>query len=154
MKTMPQSGFKLFPITSDGTAAPFGPPWPHGLAHMIEMTRAFYAETGYAPPWIGYLATQDGEPVGGGAFVGVPTDKAVEIAYFTLPDRQGHGFATSTARALIDIARVQDKDILIRAKTLCQPNASTRILERLGFDRAGLAQDHEIGDAWLWIQSP
>ena len=150
MTTPPRNGFHLLPIHPDGTVEAFGPPWSGDLAPMIEMTRAFYAESGYLPPWTAYLAAQDGEAVGGGAFVGAPRDGAVEIAYFTLPHRQGQGLATRTASALIGIARSNEKAMAVQAKTLPRPDASTRILERLGFDRTGLAHDHEIGEAWLW----
>ena len=67
MTAPPRNGFHLLPIHPDGTVEAFGPPWSDDLAPMIEMTRAFYAESGYLPPWIAYLATQDGEAVGGGA---------------------------------------------------------------------------------------
>lgn len=150
MTTSPLSGFRLLPIYADGAVSGFELPWPDDLASMIEMTKAFYAASGYAPPWISYLAAQDGKAVGGGAFVGAPNDGTVEIAYFTLPDWQGQGYATRTAKTLIEIARLNNKDIAIQAKTLPRPNASTRILERLSFDRTGLTHDHEVGDAWLW----
>jgi hypothetical protein len=30
---------------------------------------------GFVEPWVGYVAVDDGEGVGGGAFVGAPHDK-------------------------------------------------------------------------------
>ncbi|MCB2137446.1 MAG: GNAT family N-acetyltransferase [Rhodobacteraceae bacterium] len=151
MKTTPsRKGFHLLPIHLDSTVEALGLPWSDDLGSMIEMTKAFYGQSGYSPPWISYLAIQDGEAVGGGAFVGAPRNGAVEIAYFTLPDRQGQGIATLTATALVEIARSGTKDIAVLAKTLPRPNTSARLLQRLGFDRTGLAHDHDIGEAWLW----
>ncbi|MCC6306273.1 MAG: GNAT family N-acetyltransferase [Rhodobacteraceae bacterium] len=79
---------------------------------------------------------------------------AVEIAYFTLPAHRGRGVATRTARALVAIARGAGAGLVIEAKTLPEPCASTRILERLGFRRSGTAPDDGIGEAWLWTLAP
>lgn len=151
MIPLARNGFRLFPIHPDGSAAPFGPPWPDDLSPIIEMTKTFYAETGYLPPWIAYLATWNGTAVGGGAFVGSPADGVVEIAYFTRPAWQGQGCATCTAEALVAIARRCNPEMAIQAKTQALPNPSARILQGLGFFLIGLVQDHEIGEAWLWI---
>jgi len=144
----PSPGFRLLAIPPDGRIADLA--IPDDLAPMIELTLAFYAKAGCEPPWVSYLATSDGVAVGGGAFVGAPKQGAVEIAYFTLEARRRQGFATRTARALVEIARRADAAVAIQAKTAPEPGASTRILERNGFERSGFAQDDEIGEAWLW----
>src|SRR6185312_14127614 len=64
-----------------------------------------YRRIGYQPPWVSYIATDGNTGVGGGAFVGAPRDGVVEIAYFTLPEFMGRGYATLTARHLVGIAR-------------------------------------------------
>lgn len=142
--------FRLLPITADGRCDGRDGPWPEGTTDLLDATRQLYDELGFHLPWISYLAFLGDEMVGGGAFVGPPTSEGVEIAYFTRADREGRGHAGRTAAALIAIARGTDPALPVWAKTLPQHNASTHILERLGFIPTGIVQDHEIGDAWRW----
>jgi ribosomal-protein-alanine N-acetyltransferase len=88
--------------------------------------------------------------VGGGAFVGPPKDGYVEIAYFTLKEEQGQRYASQTASGLVEIARAHDPSIKLKAFTLKEENPSTRILRRLGFSFAGIAQDADAGEVWEW----
>ncbi|NHB77516.1 hypothetical protein [Rhodobacter calidifons] len=104
-ETAAPADFHLVPIREDGSPAQTGLTLPSGLAEMLEGTRALYAATGFAPPWISYLSVATGRVVGGGAFVGATRDGAAEIAYFTLPEARGLGHAGRTAAALIRIAR-------------------------------------------------
>ena len=97
-----------------------------------------------------YVAVDHGRAVGGGAFVGPPRENRVEIAYFTLTELQGFGYATRTATELVAIARNANPGILICAFTLRESNASTRILQRLGLKLFGDAQDPDAGDVWEW----
>lgn len=101
-------------------------------------------------PWVGYIAVADGTVVGGGAFVGPPADGLAEIAYCTCSGCEGRGYATQTATALVEIARHHDPAVSLKAYTLMQDNASTRILKRLGFSVAGTAQDPDAGEVWEW----
>lgn len=109
-----------------------------------------YRRIGYHPPWVSYVATDSGEGVGGGAFVGAPKDGLVEIAYFTVDPLQGRGYATRTAHGLVAIARQAAPGIGIKALTLPEVNASTRILVRLGFRHVGMAHDVDAGEVWEW----
>lgn len=111
---------------------------------------SLYAEVGYVPPWVSYVAMRGTAAVGMGAFVGPPAAGCVEIAYFTLEEHRRQGFAMQTAQALCRIARENDDTVRIVAKTRPEQGASTRILSQLGFRRSGEALDHEIGTAWLW----
>lgn len=120
------------------------------LEESCRSSASLYAEVGYVAPWVSYVAICGPTAVGMGAFLGPPADGCVEIAYFTLEEHRGQGFAMQTARALCRIARVNDDSIRIVAKTRPEQGASTRILAQLGFGRSGEALDHEIGTAWLW----
>lgn len=111
---------------------------------------ALYRQTGYLPPWIGYLALLDGEIVGTCAFKSPPCDGRVEIAYFTLPGQEGRGIATEMARRLVHLAMDTDASVTVTAQTLPEENASTTILRRLGFIRAGTAHDPDAGEVWAW----
>lgn len=83
-------------------------------------------------------------------FPGPPDAEGVaEIAYGIAPPYQGRGFATEAAQALIDFATNDSRVRKLRAHTLAELNASTRILEKCGFHRAGEAVD-EGNIVWRW----
>jgi RimJ/RimL family protein N-acetyltransferase len=123
---------------------------PADLVANCQATAELYRRIGYADPWVGYIALDNGRAVGGGAFVGAPQDRLVEIAYFTLTGEERKGYAGNTARGLMQIARRADPQVRLKAFTLMQENASTRILHRLGFKLIGTAQDPDAGDVWEW----
>lgn len=131
------------PVTSVGVL-------PEELAANCAATSDLYRRSGYVEPWVGYIAAIDNIPVGGGAFVGPPKEGFVEIAYFTLPEHQGQGFAGQTAAGLVAIARAHDPAINIKAFTLMEENPSVRILRRLGFTNVGTAHDADAGEVWEW----
>jgi len=118
---------------------------------VVAATLAWYAREPRGAPWLGYLAG-DGETrrmVGTCSFKTAPRGGAVEIAYYTFPGLEGRGYATAMAGALLRIAEAHGVD-RVCAQTAPEPSASTRILEKLGFARAGEALDEEIGTAWVW----
>lgn len=123
---------------------------PAEIAANCASTADLYRRVGFVEPWIGYVAVDAGQAVGGGAFVGAPRDNRVEIAYCTLKEFEGRGYATRTAAELMAIARTARPGIVISAFTLQEQNPSTRILQRLGFERFGHAHDQDAGDVWEW----
>jgi len=58
--------------------------------------------------------------------------------------------ASVACSLLINIAASTEETVIITAKTAPEHNVSTRILQKYGFERTGIVQDHEIGDAWFW----
>jgi ribosomal-protein-alanine N-acetyltransferase len=123
---------------------------PEALAANCRATADLYRRVGFTIPWVGYVATEDGRGVGGGAFVGPPIDGLVEIAYFTLEHEQAKGYATQTAAELVKIARAHHPKVGVKAFTLKETNPSTRILERLGFAIVGVSMDVDAGEVWEW----
>lgn len=123
---------------------------PEALTANCLATAELYRRVGYRPPWVGYIAMVDGRGVGGGAFVGPPQAGVVEIAYYTLPHEEGRGFASNTAASLVEIARAHDPGVELRAFTLMERNASTRILAKRGFRLVGTAHDADAGEVWEW----
>jgi RimJ/RimL family protein N-acetyltransferase len=77
----------------------------------------------------------------------------VEIAYGIAPERQGHGFATEAAGALLRFAAADPRVRLLRAHTLPEPNASTHVLRKCGFVQLGEVIDPEDGPVWRWERS-
>lgn len=140
----------LIRCTPDGKPVSPVADLPEELVANCTATADLYRRVGYVEPWVGYIAVLDGTPVGGGAFVGPPKDGCVEIAYFTLPEHQGQGFAGQIAGGLVAIARAHNPAVHIKAFTLMEENASVRILRRLGFTTMGTAHDADAGEVWEW----
>ncbi|MCZ2156092.1 MAG: GNAT family N-acetyltransferase [Bryobacterales bacterium] len=142
--------FSLVPCDQNGNPCTAVTDMPESLIANCRATADLYRRVGFIPPWVGYVAVAEDRPVGGGAFVGAPQEGVVEIAYFTLENEQGHGYASRTAASLVEIARSHLPGIGLKAFTLKEENASTRILRRLGFSKIGTAQDADAGEVWEW----
>jgi [ribosomal protein S5]-alanine N-acetyltransferase len=75
---------------------------------------------------------------------------SVEIAYSIAPSYQGKGYATEAAMALIEYA-IESRHIrTIRAHTLPETNASTRVLQKCRFKKIGEVRDPENNLVWQW----
>jgi ribosomal-protein-alanine N-acetyltransferase len=105
-----------------------------------------------AAPFHLFLAVEraTSEALGTCGFTFAPADRAVEIAYGTLPPFEGRGVAKAMAAELVAIARGSGAVDLVYAHTLCEPNASTRVLKHLGFRLAGEIVHPEDGPVWRW----
>ncbi len=142
--------FRLVRCTADGRPSEPIVELPESLVTNCLSTAVLYRRIGYVEPWVGYVAVDGPYGVGGGAFVGAPKDGCVEIAYYTLKEFEGRGYATKTVAGLIEIARQQDPQVTLKAFTLPKQNASTRILQRFGFTRFGDSFDVDAGAVWEW----
>lgn len=126
---------------------------PDVLRTVGQQTMAMLQRTGATSPWTGYLAVDRAQQiiVGTCSFTAPPDPEGVvEIAYFTFPPFEGRGYATSMAARLVKLAEGTTGIRRVRAHTLPEGNASTRILEKLGFERVGAAVDPEAGHVWRW----
>jgi RimJ/RimL family protein N-acetyltransferase len=105
-------------------------------------------------PWIhGYALFHrlSGAEIGSCGFKGPPsTEGMVEIAYAVAADYQSQGYATEAAEALTAFAFNDSRVQTVRAHTLSQPNASTRVLTKCGFQFVGDVIDPEDGPVWRW----
>ncbi len=134
--------------------------------------RGFYVSGEVSPPWLEALRNsvgqgpnpwrhgfwiiekESGQIIGGAGFKGAPDPEGmVEIAYGVVPSREGRGYATEAARALIHFACREPRVRTIRAHTLPQANASTRVLTKCGFVHIGPVVDPEDGPVWRWERS-
>ena len=102
---------------------------------VLEQTNALYCRCGFEPPWICYLAQEQGWWVGTCGFAGPPSEGEVEIAFVTFPGQEGRGVATRMATALLALTgpAAARNGLRFVAHTLPQEGASTSILRRLGF---------------------
>ena len=93
--------------------------------------------------------------IGTCGFVGPPgLDETVEIAYGVEPAYEGKGYATEAAQALTAFAFASGRVRIVRAHTLPQPNASTRVLTKCGFRLVGDVMDPVDGLVWRWERAP
>jgi len=141
---------ELVAITDRGVPARPIADLPKEATEILGFSAEKYGETGYEPPWIWYLAIDDGACVGTCAFKTPPSDDRVEIAYHTFPPHEGQGIATRMAQRLVAMARDEAPGITVIAQTLREENASTRILTKLGFELQGEVEHPEDGLVWEW----
>ena len=77
------------------------------------------------------------ELVGWGGFKGPPNDGVVEVGYEIAEARRGHGLATAATKAMVAEALADDRVTTVIAHTLPERNASSRVLEKVGFAYVG-----------------
>jgi RimJ/RimL family protein N-acetyltransferase len=107
-------------------------------------------------PWVHGFAIRHraiGAVIGTAGFTGPPdANGEVEIAYAVDPEHQGNGYATEAADALVNFAYAQEGVQLVRAHTLPETNASTRVLTKCGVHKAGDIVDPNDGLVWRWVK--
>ena len=144
----------LIPIPRDGSVSLSGITLPEAATSVVAATVQLYARRGYVEPWVGYLAIEGGQCVGGCGFTSPPAEGVVEIAYFTYPDFERRGIATRMAQCLVSIAQECDLSVRIIAHTLTEENASNHILRKLGFAFTDTIDHPEDGKIWKWSYEP
>lgn len=112
----------------------------------------FLADNPDAAGWWTYLFVLDAENllIGVGGLKGRPQAGAAEIGYALAPEHRGRGLALEAARGLMQFAFTSPVVEVVRAHTLAEENASTRLLRRLGLQQAGAVHDPDEGDIWRW----
>ena len=148
------NSLKLVPLTLEEVRAWVDAMDPSEKAELsADWLARLHASTS-ADPWThGFsLVHRDSDiVVGKSGFKGPPSgDGTVEIAYGVVPDYQGKGYATEAAQALVAFAFSSGRVRVVRAHTLPEPNASTRVLTKCGFRHIGEVIDPEDGLVWRW----
>lgn len=141
---------KLIPIQRGGAIDALVGALPAESAGALEATAALYQRVGFSPPWICYVAAENGQGVGTCGFTAAPEYGRVEIAYFTFPGFEGRGVATEMAARLLALARQADGAVTVVARTLPGRNASHRVLEKHGFTCIGPIDHPEDGTVLEW----
>jgi RimJ/RimL family protein N-acetyltransferase len=149
---------------------------PERFAQVLGMPAAdglhgFFVSGDVSPDWLADLRNSSGtDPwrhgffvvdresasvIGSAGFKGPPDPTGVvEIAYGIVPSFEGRGYATEAAAALVDFAFASGPVRMVRAHTLPQPNASTRVLLKCGFRHVGKVVDPDDGPVWRWERGP
>jgi RimJ/RimL family protein N-acetyltransferase len=114
-----------------------------------------YDQTGFYPPWCGYLAVRDDVPVGVCGFRGPPDEsECVDIACRILPGYERQGVGSGMVEALVGIARDHNPQMTVRTVTEPEDEVSMHLLTRMGFASGGECQDPYMGRAWSWWLEP
>ncbi|MGI9077681.1 MAG: GNAT family N-acetyltransferase [Gemmatimonadaceae bacterium] len=137
----------------------FGWPAADGLRAFIlsdDVSPEWLARLGassLADPWVHGFAVVDRDSrsvIGSVGFKGPPDQSGVaEIAYGIVPAFQGRGYVTEAAAAGVGFA-FENGVRRVRAHTRPNANASTRVLQKCGFEYAGEVDDPEDGLVWRW----
>lgn len=98
-----------------------------------------------------FIHVRDNVLLGPGGYKGKADESGmVEIGYGIAPAYRCRGLATEAAQGLIDYAFSHADIKMVDAHTLAEPNASTRVLEKVGMKNVGTAQDPDEGEIWHW----
>jgi len=93
----------------------------------------------------------DNTLIGTCGYKGPPDEQGeVEIGYEIAELYRNKGLATELAKALIDNAFRLGAVSSFLAHTLGEPNASTRVLTKCGFQKTGVIEDEDEGPIWQW----
>lgn len=107
-----------------------------------------------ADPWTHGFAVINpsmGQVIGNAGFKGPPDESGtVEVAYAIVPSWQGKGCATAALGKLMAFASDDGCVRRLRAHTLPENNASTRVLTKNGFTKVGEVVAPDDGPVWRW----
>jgi ribosomal-protein-alanine N-acetyltransferase len=105
-------------------------------------------------PWkdgFAVVHAADNVVIGFCSFTGpLEADETVEIAYGIAPGYRGRGYAREAARAVVEYAWACERVRTIKAHTLPEHNASTKVLQNCGFTLMGEIIHPEDGVVWRW----
>ncbi len=94
---------------------------------------------------------QDNTLIGTYGYKGPPNARGeAEIGYEIAEAYRNKGLATELANALADNAFAAEEVTSVLAHTLGEPNASTKVLTKCGFQKTEVIEDEEEGTIWKW----
>jgi RimJ/RimL family protein N-acetyltransferase len=96
------------------------------------------------------VLTSASEVIGLIRFKGPPSAGAIEVGYSVAPAHQKRGLATEALCAIAGHALRFGSVHLIRAHTSPETSASTRVLEKSGFQKISEILDPNEGPVWRW----
>lgn len=130
-----------------GLTLPFG-----GVAvpFVLEIVRDMTQRLRAADCDASWMIVCGSEVVGLCSYRRPPCDGRVEIGYGVAESRQNRGHATSAVAAMLQVAAASRGLFEMTAETsVCDP-ASSRVLEKNGFERTGTQIDVEDGKIVTW----
>lgn len=124
-----------------------------GFPEALPVLRASYEKNPGGHRWgsLFFIEPKVQTLVGLGGFKGPPSsDGWVEIGYAIAPAFRGQGLATDAVEQMVQRAFADATIRAVDAHTLGHTNASTRVLEKSGFQRIAEADDADEGPIWQW----
>jgi RimJ/RimL family protein N-acetyltransferase len=112
------------------------------------------AAAGHPLPWATtYLIIddQDARIVGGCGFKSAPTQGRVELGYGVAPSEQRRGAASGALRLLVQIA-FEAGATEVLAEVLPANVASTRVVQKAGFEKVGSRVDNDNEPVVQWVK--
>jgi RimJ/RimL family protein N-acetyltransferase len=96
-----------------------------------------------------FAAGDPPELIGWGGFKGPPREGVVEVGYEVAESHRGRGLATEAVAAMLDHAFAEPGVTAAIAHTLPEHNASTRVLEKSGFQHDAVCEE-DGQRVWRW----
>jgi RimJ/RimL family protein N-acetyltransferase len=124
-----------------------------GFPEALPILRAEYEKDPGAHRWgsLFFIESTVNTLVGFGGFKGPPSrDAAVELGYAIAPAFRGRGLATDAVAQMVRRAFADPLVLAVDAHTLGKTSASTRILEKSGFEKIAELIDPHEGPVWQW----
>ena len=132
------------------TGVPVEPGWTAEFTGIVRYCLD-RLDAGDDPAWSIHLffdTDHGGALVGNGGWKGAPVDGVAELGYAVAPACRNRGIASGAVAVLLAQASAAGLHTVV-AHTLREPSASTRVLERRGFEHVG--DELEDGVAvWRW----
>jgi len=132
------------------TGIPVEPGWTAQFPGIVRYSLQ-RLDAGDDPAWSIHLffdMDHGGALVGNGGWKGAPADGAAELGYAVAPACRNRGIARGAVAVLLAQAAAAGLHTVV-AHTLRETSASTRVLERCGFQQ--IREEHEDGvPVWRW----
>jgi RimJ/RimL family protein N-acetyltransferase len=112
------------------------------------------AAAGHPLPWSTtflIVNSQDARIIGGCGFKTAPRNGRVELGYGIAPSEQGRGAATAAVRLLIQQA-LEAGATEVLAEVAPANRASTRVVQKLGFEEVGARTDDQNEYVIQWVK--
>ena len=134
-----------------GVTVPIG--WPHFPEAFNLLAGSLAASDFQRSDWSHYFFIHPADKllIGSGCFKSSPDEFGqVEIGYEIASEYWNCGYATETARALIDFAFIHEPVKAVVAHTLAEENASSRVLQKVGMKFISEIDNPDDGKIWRW----
>jgi RimJ/RimL family protein N-acetyltransferase len=124
-----------------------------GFPEALPVLRSSYESNPNGHSWgsLFFIEPKVRALVGLGGFKGPPSsDGLVEVGYAIAPAFRGQGLATDAVEQMVRRAFADATVRAVDAHTLGHTNASTRVLEKSGFQKIAESDDPSEGPIWHW----